>query len=99
VKDRTLIYLSLALSVAALAYAIWIHQHAKQMAAESLQRRELEFVTHYAPKVREILSGLLEDTNIYASEPKTLEDLFRPFTETLNRIGSGTNHPAQETPK
>jgi hypothetical protein len=87
VKDRTLTHLSLAFSIGALAYASWIHHYAEQMATQAIQRRELEFVAHYSPKVREFYSGLTGHTNAYASEPKTLEELLAPITETVNRVG------------
>ena len=97
-KDRTLIYLSLALSMTAFAYAAWVHQHAARMAIEVLHNRELELITHYAPKVREFYSGLTGHTNAYTSDPKTLEELLRPITDTMNRVGgtedgSPTNAP------
>ena len=90
-KDRTLTGLSLALSTAALAYAVWIHQHAKQMAVEALRTREFEIVTHYAPKVREMYSGMTGNTNAYPSAPKTLEELLRPITDIINRVGNTGN--------
>ena len=95
-KDRTLTYLSLTLSIAALAYAVWVHQHAEQMATDALHRRELEFVTHYAPKLREVYSGLTEHTNVYASDPKTIEELFRPMVEAMNRLGGSEEAPPQK---
>jgi hypothetical protein len=100
-KDRTLTYLSLALSTGALIYAIWIHLHAKQLAAEALHRRELELITHFIPSFKGMYSGMLEDPNNFDTfEPKTLEELFRPMTELMNRVnGSGTNDSAQRTPK
>jgi hypothetical protein len=86
-KDRPLIYLSLALSIAALAYAVWVHQHAEQMATDALHKRELEFVIRYTPKMREVYSGMTGHTNVYPSDPKTIEELFRPMAEMMNRLG------------
>jgi hypothetical protein len=94
-KDRTLIYLSLALSVAALAYAGWVRQHAAQMATDALRKRELEFVTSYTPKLKEFYAGMTGLTNVYPSDPKTIEELFRPMVEMMNRLG-GTAEPATE---
>lgn len=99
-KDRTLIWLSLALSIAALGYAIWVHRHAEQMATEALRKRELEFVTSYTPKMREVYSGMTGHTNVYASDPKTIEELFRPMVEMMNRLGgSEDTDPKKETSK
>jgi len=95
-KDRILIYLSLALSIVALAYAIWVHRHAEQMTAEALHKRELEFVASYTPKMREVYSGMTGHTNVYASDPKSIEELFRPMVEMMNRLG-GTEETNTQT--
>jgi hypothetical protein len=86
-KDRPLIYLSLAVSIAALAYAIWVHRHAEQTAAEALRKRELEFVTHYTSKMTQVYSDMGGYTNVFATPPKTIEELLRPMVEMMNRMG------------
>lgn len=86
-KDRPLIYLSLAFSIAALAYAIWVHRHAEQMATEALRKREVEFVALYTPKMTQVYSDMGGYTNVFATPPKTIEELFRPMVEMMNRLG------------
>jgi hypothetical protein len=100
-KDRKLIYLSMALSVASLAYAIWLHQHAEQMATDALHKREREFVTNFTPRMREVYAGMTGQANVYASEPKTIEELFRPMVEMMKQFaGTGeTEAPKKEGAK
>ncbi len=57
VKARALIHLSLAVSIGALGYAAWVHQHSEQMARQTLQtlqRMEAELVTLLAPTAAEL---------------------------------------------
>ncbi len=54
VLNRALIYLSVAVSIGALGYAAWVHQHPDQMAKQPLQRREAERVTLAAPTAAEL---------------------------------------------
>lgn len=95
-KDRTLIYLSLLLSVTAIGYAAWIHAHADAMAVEALRRREVEFVTHYAPHMAQVYSSMGASTNAYASPPRTMEELLRPMVEMMERLG-GPDTPTPST--
>src|SRR6266478_5728681 len=53
VKGRALIYLSLAVSIGALGYAAWVHQHSEEMAKQTLLRPEAENVTLPAPTAAE----------------------------------------------
>jgi hypothetical protein len=90
VKDRSLIYLSLTVSIAALVYAGWIHQHAEQMAVQALRQRERELVTRFAPKVRTVCLDMLGKTNVFATEPTTLEELVRPLAMIMESVGEDT---------
>jgi len=96
VKDRTLIYLSVIVSISALSYAAWIHQHAEQMATHALRQRERDLVTQAAPKVRTICLDMLGKTNVFATEPTTLEELIRPLATIMERGGEDKK---METPK
>jgi hypothetical protein len=87
VKERALIYLSLVVSVAALCYATWVHQHSEQMAVQALRRRETELVTSLAPKVRTVYLDMLGKTNAFAAAPTTLEELLRPLLTIVERVG------------
>ena len=95
-KDRTLIYLSLIVSISALSYAAWIHQHAEQMATQALRQRERELVTRFAPKVRTVCLDMLGKTNVFATEPTTLEELVRPLATIMENVGEDKK---TETPK
>lgn len=85
-KDRALTFISLALSLVALSYAAWVHQHSEQMATQALQRREREFVHAFAPKIQAVYEGL-GVTNV-VSNAQTLDDLFRPYVDVFNRMAS-----------
>ena len=100
VKERTIIYLSLVFSVAALVYAAWLHRHADQMAMQALRRRETELVTQLAPKIRTVYSDMLGSTNVYPTEPRTLEELFRPMLSLAEEVGElPRDDQKTETPK
>ncbi|HTV40053.1 MAG TPA: hypothetical protein VMF08_05735 [Candidatus Sulfotelmatobacter sp.] len=89
-KDKALIYLSLAISIVALCDTVWVHEHADQIADRALQKRELEFVQKFAPRIRETYEGMGE-TNFVAN-PTNLDQLFAPLVDSLNAIsGSVTN--------
>ena len=86
-KDRALIFLSLIVSIAALAYAAWIHHHAERMATQALRQRERELVTRFAPKVRTICLDMLGKTNVFATEPTTLDELVHPLATIMESVG------------
>ena len=98
-KERTLTCLSLALSVAAIAYAAWVHHHADKITAAALRRREAEFVTSYAPKMRQVYAGMYGQTNAYPSAPKTIEELFHPMFEMLDVATGAKELPSPPEPK
>jgi hypothetical protein len=83
-KDKALIYLSLIISIVALGYAAWVHQHAAQLAEQALQNRERQFVQVLAPKVREAYKNL-GMTNVVGN-PMTLDELVAPYLEMVNRM-------------
>lgn len=83
-KDKALVYLSLLTSITALCYAAWVHQHAEQMAEQALKKRERQFVQAFAPKIRETYRDLGMTNTI--NNPTTLDDLFGPFLEGVNRL-------------
>jgi hypothetical protein len=73
VKDRALIYLSIAVSIGALGYAAWVHHHSEQMvhqaeqrARQAFQRMEAELVTLHAPTAAELqpLQGTWEGVEL-----------------------------------
>lgn len=94
-KDKALVYLSLAISIVALCDAVWVHQHAEQFAEQALQTREREFVQKFAPKVRETYEGM-GVTNI-AANPTNLDQLFGPMVETINQISGSLANEEKNT--
>jgi hypothetical protein len=85
-KGGAISYLSLAVSLAALSYAAWIHTRVDKMAIESVHKREGEFVTTFTPKMIQIYSTMSTTTNFFPSPPETLEELFSPLVDTINRL-------------
>jgi hypothetical protein len=87
-KDRTLIYLSLALSVASLGYAAWVHQQGSEaLAARALRQREAELVQKFAPKMETIYRDLVLHPKRIPTNPTTLEELLEPLVLILNEVG------------
>ena len=87
-KDRALIYLSLALSGASLGYAAWVHhQGCQALAMRALRQRETELVRHLAPKMDIIYRDMLADPSRIPKSPKTLEELLDPLVTLLDQIG------------
>jgi hypothetical protein len=87
-KDRILIYLSLALSLAALCYAGWLHGQAQSMADVALKQREKRFVEAMTPRVQQVYDGMGITNRI--DHPRTLDELFGPYLDTVNRmVGTG----------
>lgn len=89
-KDRFPNYLSLVFSVAAFGYAAWVHQGANRAAVAALRQRELELVRFYAPHMQEVIAAMTETTAPATSPPETLEELFRPLVNIIEKFqGSG----------
>jgi hypothetical protein len=95
-KDRTLIYLSLLLSFCAIAYAAWVHHRADQMAIGALRKRETEFVANFTPKMTRVYFDMGNHTNVFATPPQTIEELFRPMLEIMERLGSSEEETASD---
>ena len=91
-KDRILTYISLAFSVAALGYSAWLHQNADHAAVRALRQRELEFVTAYAPRMKDIHSAMTDKTEAFAAPPQTVEELFKPITDIIAKF-EGSDPP------
>lgn len=85
-RDRALNYAALVLSAVSLAYAGWMHHNAEQMATAVLRQREAQLVRQWAPVVRTMSLDML-GTNAVPKEPRTLEDLSRPFFMVLDQLG------------
>jgi hypothetical protein len=85
-KDRTLVFFSLILSVVTLGYAAWIHQNAGRAAKEALRLRELELVTAYAPKMMEIHAGMTGSPMATPYHPQTIEELLQPLCEVISKF-------------
>lgn len=94
-KDKALIYLSLAVGIVALCYAAWVHQHVAQMTQQALRERERQFVQTLAPKVQSLYEGL-GVTNV-VGKAQTLEELFGPYVDVLNRM-AGEPGEEKQTP-
>ena len=97
-KDRTLIYCSLVLSIASLSYAAWVHhQGSEVLAARALRQREAELVRHWAPKMDIIYRDMVADPKKIPKSPTTLEELLDPLVTLMEHIGdpdSGTTNKA-----
>jgi|GEM_PF-4255217 len=93
-KEKLLLYISLVISISALAYSAWLHQHMQPLADQALQNRELQFVQKMAPKMKEVYLGM-GVTNVVAN-PKTLDELLGPWLDTMNRA---VNSPAADENK
>jgi hypothetical protein len=95
-KDRALTYLSLAVGLAALCYAAWVHQHSEQMARQALRERERQFVETFAPRVQSMYEGL-GVTNVVGNA-QTLEELFGPYVDVFNRMAGEPDKEEKKTP-
>ena len=87
-KDRAFIYLSLAMSFAALCYSGWLHGQAQSMAEAALKQRERRFVEAMAPRVQQVYDGMGITNRIY--RPSTLDELFGPYLDTMKRMAGST---------
>ena len=94
-KGEAISYLSLAVGVAALSYAAWVHTQADKMAVKALRKREREFVTAFTPKMIQIYSTMSTTTNFFPSPPQTLEELFNPLVDTINRLAGNAGTAAR----
>jgi len=96
-KDRILTYLALALSVASLCYAAWVHQNSEELAMRAWHKRETELVRHWTPKFKELFEGVGPNAATWLKPPMTLEELFDPLIKIMNAVGtppdSVTNAP------
>jgi hypothetical protein len=91
-KDRTLIFLSLFLSVLALAYAAWVHhQGSEALAGRALRQREAELVRHWTPRMQTVYRDMLGDPSRLPKNPTTLEELFDPLVSIIEGIGEAGN--------
>jgi hypothetical protein len=87
-KDKALVYLSLGLSCVAISYSAWVHhQGSEVLAMRALKQREAELVRHWAPKFEQMFAGLNVELDPALKPPTTLEELFDPVVEMLNRLG------------
>ena len=91
-KDRTLIGIALALAIAAIGYAAWLHSQIDALVEDAVRKREAELVVHWAPTVRKMSEDML-GTNALTADPRTLEDLSRPITLMLDRLGEIPDSP------
>lgn len=98
-KEKALVYLSLAISIAAFCYAAWVHQQAAQLAEQALQNRERQFVQVLAPKIREAYKNL-GMTNAVGN-PMKLDELIAPYLEMVMAMANckmWTNQQPSKSP-
>lgn len=87
-KDRTLSYISIAISLSSLAYAAWIHlQGSEVLARRALRQREAELVRSVAPKFVSIYRDMLPNEPVASKPPATLEELIAPLVKLMEGIG------------
>ena len=85
-KDKILALVSILLSVTALTYTAWLHNHTEALVQQSLKAREREFVQTLAPKIQEVYSGFGITNNV--GNPTTLDQLFGPYLDIINRMAT-----------
>ena len=99
-NDRRLTCLALCLSVASLGYAAWLHHRTDYVAELALQKREAAFVSHMAPKLKDMYRDMGADMgvneNIWSKNPQTLEELFAPVIQIMDKMG-GASAPDADT--
>jgi hypothetical protein len=64
------------------------------MAVDALHRREAEFVRNYTPKMTQVYSDMGGYTNVFATPPQTIEELFQPMVDMMNRLGGSDEQTA-----
>ncbi len=97
-KDRTLIYTSLVLSIASLGYAAWVHhQGSEVLAARALRQREAELVRHWAPRLEEAYRGMLTDGTRIPKNPTTLTELLDPLIAVFDQLGDTSGGETNKT--
>jgi hypothetical protein len=65
-KERTLTYLSLSLSIISLAYAAWVHhQGSEVLAMRALRQREAELLRHWGPKMAVVYKDMIPDASAF----------------------------------
>ena len=80
-KDRTLIYIGLVLSVASFCYAGWLHHQTGTLVKRAAAEREAEIVRYLAPHLRDAYRGFGFREDSIPKAPTTFEELFRPLEE------------------
>ena len=95
-RDRALTSLSLAIGIAALGYAAWVHRHSAQLAQQALRERERQFVRTFAPRVQSMYEGL-GVTNVVGNA-QTLEELFGPYVDVFNRMAGEPDKEEKKSP-
>jgi hypothetical protein len=98
VKDRSLIILSLVLSVSALGYAAWLHHRADAFATDAPRHRETELVRAWAPKFDQMYRDMFPDLKSRPQTPTTLAELFDPLIRLMEHVGD-VNEPTNVPPK
>jgi hypothetical protein len=81
-KDRHISYCAIVISILAIGYAAWLHYSIVGI----VQRKEAEAVRMLTPAVRDFLSGFGVRDSDLPSDPRTIEELFRPFREEVPKI-------------
>jgi len=91
-KDRTLIYMGLVLSVASFCYAGWLHHQTETMVKRAAKEREAEIVRYLAPHMRAAYSGFGFREDSIPKSPTTFEELFQPI-EQMSQIINPRRRP------
>lgn len=94
-KDRTLIFIAIALSVISMAYSTWVYwQGSDVLATRALKRREKELVQSLAPKFVQIYKDMLPNQPEALKSPTTLEELITPLVKLMEGFG---DNPSSKT--
>jgi len=79
----------MALGIVSLGYTGWLHYRVDSV----VNRRERQLIEHWAPQMRSVYADMFGKTNVMRSEPKTLEELFEPFFQLIEKMGAADREP------
>jgi hypothetical protein len=96
-NSRIISFIALLVSMASLSYAVWLHQNINSIAQAALRQRESELVHHFAPGMLKAYQGLGIPEDKIPKSPQTLEELFQPWVDTIGKMESDSEEPAQSS--
>jgi hypothetical protein len=92
-NEKKLTRLALCLSVAALGYTAWVHHRTEHFAELALQQREKVFVSRLTSQLKKAYLDMGVKENSLSKNPQTLEELFKPLIEIMDKLGNTEASP------